>query len=338
MSHDPKDLHGLQSKLTKGRRLLILLGLALLILSAYALWSGSKNEAVIIFATALSLAALIGLSVLGFVYVLDLLGDLQNRISQLIAINAAVSTREVEEETVVISQQISTLSEQIQQLNLAHGLLQARIEAFLESVEQCGGHKNATADVAQAPHPVSVTASQPPEFDQYQTTLPFNKAEQNDPPPLPQADYIRALNFPQNETDKLGFAALRQAMRDHKTRQLIRASEDVLTLLSQDGIYMDDLTPRPSSTKDWRLFSRGARGAALSGLATIQEEPVLVLTQKRMREDLIFRDAAHHFLRIFDKSFMEFEQHANENELEAFAQTRTARAFMVLGSVAGTFE
>ncbi len=127
-------------------------------------------------------------------------------------------------------------------------------------------------------------------------------------------------------------------MRDHTMRQLIRAAEDVSTLLSQDGIYMDYLTPKPNSTKDWRLFSQSARGAAFSGLATIQEESVLELTQKRMREDLIFRNAAHHFLRIFDKSFMEFDRQAREDELAAFTQTRIARAFIVLGSITGTFE
>ena len=338
MPRDPKDLNGLQSKLSKGRRLLIILGLALPVFCAFALWWGNKNEADISFGLALSLAALIGLNVVGFVYVLDLLGDLQKHIARPIADKAVIPTREGEEHTAVMRQQISALSEQVQQSNLAHELLHTRIQALLETVEQLSRHAAATADSAQDPRPVPVTASQPPKSDQDQAMLPLNKAEQNDPSPLPQADYIRALNFPQNETDKLGFTALRKAMRDHTTRQLIRAAEDVLTLLSQDGIYMDDLTPKPSSTKDWRLFSQGARGPALSGLATIQEESVLELTQKRMRDDLIFRDAAHHFLRIFDKSFMEFERQAREDELAAFAQTRTARAFMVLGSVTGTFE
>ena len=338
MSRDPKDLNRLQSKLIQGRRLLLLLGLALPVFCAVVLWWGNKNEADVSFGIALSLTALIGLCVLGFVYVLDLLGDLQNHIARTTAVDAVRPTREGERDIAAIRQQISALSEQVQQSNLAHELLHTRIQALLETVEQLSRHAAATADIAQDPRPVPVTASQPSKSDQDQAMLPLTKAEQNDPSPLPQADYIRALNFPQNETDKLGFTALRKAMRDHTTRQLIRAAEDVLTLLSQDGIYMDDLTPKPSSTKDWRLFSQGARGAALSGLATIQEESVLELTQKRMREDLIFRDAAHHFLRIFDKSFMEFERQAREDELAAFAQTRTARAFMVLGSVTGTFE
>ena len=54
-------------------------------------------------------------------------------------------------------------------------------------------------------------------------------------------DFITALNFPESPEDEEGFAALRRAMRDRRIAELVQASQDILTLLSQDGIYMDDL-------------------------------------------------------------------------------------------------
>jgi hypothetical protein len=57
-----------------------------------------------------------------------------------------------------------------------------------------------------------------------------------------------------------------------------------------------------------------------------------------MKQDPIFRDAAHHFLRLFDKTFASFETRASDAEIAALADTRTARAFMLLGRVAGTFD
>ncbi len=57
-----------------------------------------------------------------------------------------------------------------------------------------------------------------------------------------------------------------------------------------------------------------------------------------MKQDPIFRDAAHHFLRLFDKTFAAFEKRANDGDIAALADTRTARAFMLLGRVAGTFD
>ena len=57
-----------------------------------------------------------------------------------------------------------------------------------------------------------------------------------------------------------------------------------------------------------------------------------------MRQDPVFRDTAHHFLRQFDRTLNEFEQTATDQELSDLAETRTARAFMLLGRVSGTFD
>lgn len=157
-------------------------------------------------------------------------------------------------------------------------------------------------------------------------------------PPLPNADFIRALNFPETAEDEEGFAALRKAMRDRRVAQLVQASQDVLTLLSQDGIYMDDLRPEMARTDIWRHFAAGARGRSISALGGIRDRSSLALTAGRMREDPIFRDAAHHFLRLFDRSFAAFADTASDEEIADFANTRTARAFMLLGRVAGTFD
>jgi hypothetical protein len=57
-----------------------------------------------------------------------------------------------------------------------------------------------------------------------------------------------------------------------------------------------------------------------------------------MREDAIFRDTAHHFLRRFDMLLVAFEPTASDEELVALSETRTARAFMLLGRVTGAFD
>jgi len=157
-------------------------------------------------------------------------------------------------------------------------------------------------------------------------------------PPLATEDFIKALNFPENAEDKEGFAALRHALKDRSAAQLIQAAQDVLTLLSQDGIYMDDLRPDRARPEVWRDFGHGARGRAIASLGGIRDRSSLALTSGRMKQDPIFRDAAHHFLRRFDKTFAAFEKTATDGEISALAETRTARAFMLLGRVAGTFD
>lgn len=156
--------------------------------------------------------------------------------------------------------------------------------------------------------------------------------------PLSVGDFIRALQFPETPDDKAGFRALRLALEDRAVAKLIRAAQDVLTLLSQEGIYMDDLKPERARPEVWRRFAAGERGRAIAGLGGIRDRSSLALTAGRMREDPIFRDAAHHFLRTFDKTFAEFEANATDSELADLADTRTARAFMLCGRATGTFD
>ena len=151
-------------------------------------------------------------------------------------------------------------------------------------------------------------------------------------------DMIRALNFPVTAEDEEGFAVLRTALLHRTTGQLVQAAQDVLTLFSQEHIYMDDLSPDLARPEVWRRFARGDRGRAVAALGGIRDRNALARTSARMKQDAIFRDAVHHFLRVFDRTFSDFEPRADDAAITAFAGTRTARAFMLLGRVAGTFD
>lgn len=178
-------------------------------------------------------------------------------------------------------------------------------------------------------------ASAPPED---QPALAFAPLPEDTAPKLGTMDFLRALNFPDSEADTAGIAALKRALKDPSVRQLVQASQDVLTLLSQDGIYMDDLEPDLARPEVWRRFAKGERGRAVSVLGGVHDREALDLATQRMREDTIFRDAAHYFLRRFDQSLEGFEETASDEEMVALSDTRTGRAFMLLGRVTGIFD
>jgi len=186
------------------------------------------------------------------------------------------------------------------------------------------------------PRAAAKPAIAPPSNDQ--PALALGTQTDDMTPPIEGDDLIRALNFPETAEDEAGFAALRRAMKDRNAAQLIQAAQDILTLLSQDGIYMDDLRPDRARPEIWRMFGQGSRGKSIAALGGIRDRSSLALTSGRMKQDPIFRDAAHHFLRRFDKLFADFEKVATDAEVVAMADTRTARAFMLLGRVAGTFD
>lgn len=156
--------------------------------------------------------------------------------------------------------------------------------------------------------------------------------------PISVADFIKAANFPETAEDKDGFRALRLALEDREASKLIRSAQDVLTLLSQDGIYMDDLRPDRTKPELWRRFAAGERAGPIAALGGIRDRSCLALTSARMRSDPVFRDTAHHYLRQFDRTLIGFEETATDAELAQFADTRSARAFMLLGRVTGMFD
>lgn len=241
--------------------------------------------------------------------------------------------------------------------------LQAAISAMRQSYlsGQGGGTSNATVEkkleeIAAAQRKTESTLAMftsirpgqtPPEdklaipapmLVEEQASLALGTPSESLAPPLSVADFIKAMNFPETADDKEGFRALRRALSDRKVSQLIHAAQDVLTLLSQDGIYMDDLRPDRAKPEVWRRFAKGERGHAVAPLGGVRDRSSLALASARMKQDAIFRDAVHHFLRKFDKTFAEFEHSATDEEIAALTDTRTARGFMLLGRVTGTFD
>jgi hypothetical protein len=208
-----------------------------------------------------------------------------------------------------------------------------------------------TPPLAEAPQdaPVSQFASRrevsrlivpraAPQVPADQPALAFDTPSEAARPPIARPDLVKALHFPNDENDTDGFAALRRALRDRDARKLVQASQDVLTLLSQEGIYMDDLRPAPVSADLWRRFADGERGRSVDQLGGIRDQNYLSQISRRTREDAIFRDAVHHFLRCYDQFLVTFAEDATDTDLLALAETRTSRAFMLLARTTGTFD
>lgn len=151
------------------------------------------------------------------------------------------------------------------------------------------------------------------------------------------ADLLRALDFPRDEKDAEGFRALRLAKRDEDTGQLLRAAEDILNLLAQEGIYMDDLRPEIAPAYDWRMFAQGTRGSDVSAVGGIIAPEAMERIKSRDQSDQIFRDTSLYFLRRFDIMLKGFTQDASDAQIQLLADTRTGRAFMLLGRATGMF-
>ncbi|WBU53175.1 hypothetical protein [Paracoccus sp. SCSIO 75233] len=148
---------------------------------------------------------------------------------------------------------------------------------------------------------------------------------------------IRALNFPDGPDDVEAVAALRETLRDPAQARLIRSAQDVVTLLADRGIYTDELELEPASPAAWRRFSDGQRGKAVADVGAVRDPEIIAAAVEAMRGDDVFRDAVHHFLRLFDRSVMMLLPQLSDDEIVWMSDTRSARAFMLLARAAGLF-
>ena len=260
-----------------------------------------------------------------------------------VAATAARSSKVMREESRRLQTAIDAIRQAyVAQSQAAHEVAQPSVAKKLEEIAAAQRKTEtalATFSTSRSPvevRPAPVTKNE--EVGTDQVALPLGTPPEEMAPPLATEDFIRALNFPENAEDKAGFAALRRALKVRHSAQLIQASQDVLTLLSQDGIYMDDLRPDMARPEVWRRFAAGERGRAVAALGGVRDRSSLALTAARMKQDMIFRDAAHHFLRLFDRTISQFAEVATDAEMSEMSDTRTARAFMLVGRVAGTFD
>jgi len=258
-----------------------------------------------------------------------------------IAASAARSTRIMREEAARLQAAVEGMRKSyITQQQSAGMALKPAVERKLDEIAQ----SQKKAESAMATFTTSREPARPPVAPQTdppaqeQPALELGTPAEALGPPLSTADFLRALHFPENAEDTAGFAALRRALRDRQAAALIQAAQDVLTLLSQDGIYMDDLRYDRTRPELWRRFAAGDRGRGIAGLGAVRDRSSLALSAARMKQDTIFRDAAHHFLRRFDQMLVVFEPAASDSEIAALSDTRTARAFMLLGRVTGIFD
>lgn len=152
-------------------------------------------------------------------------------------------------------------------------------------------------------------------------------------------DVARALDFPRDESDRDGFEVLRGVLRDRGFAELLQAAEDALTMLAEDGLFMEDLPVTHGTVADWRRYADGERGPAAAGVAGVADADALAKVRDRVAGDAVFRDTALHFIRRYDALIARvFRELGDDPTALELADTRTGRAFMVIARVLGAFD
>lgn len=211
-------------------------------------------------------------------------------------------------------------------------LLRARLD-MLRAPDNEDGGAAPPPRAAMAP-PV---AARRPAAAQPAASRPAEATAPEPPRRVEPEDLIAALNFPDGPDDHAAIAALKASLADPEAARTIRAAQDVVTLLAKHGVYTDDLPDAEASPVLWRRFVEGQRGPGLAELALPGAEDAVEITAGLMRGDEVFRDAAHHFMRQFDRTLSRVGTELGEDAVAVLVQTRSGRAFNLLAQVTGMF-
>jgi hypothetical protein len=219
---------------------------------------------------------------------------------------------------------------------------QRRLQSTLDALLP-GAPSEPTPQPQHAPEPLPAPAPRPkrvatpaPAPPPDQPSLPL-LSDTNDPARPDWAHLVRALDFPRDAQDFEGFRALQAVLRYRPLAQMLQAAEDVLTLLSQEGVYMDDVAVEPVDPAAWRRFMAGTRGASVAAVGAIRDAQTLELARGLLKSDPIFRDTALFFQRRFDRVLVDFAREAGDDQIAELANTRSGRAFMLLARLSGSF-
>jgi len=212
--------------------------------------------------------------------------------------------------------------------------LRAALAQMRNQAEPCAEAARA-APTPSAERRVVPPPPPPPRVAQAEARQPGLDLGMTNAPELTPTELLLALNFPDGPEDREAIRCLRLALADPDLARLIRAAQDVVTLLAGQGVYMDDLQIPETDGRLWRRFAQGARGADVSGLAVIEDATALATAGAMLRGDEVFRDVAHHFLRHFDRLLSQRAEGEDAKLLAVLAETRSGRAFLLLAQTTG---
>lgn len=241
----------------------------------------------------------------------------------------------------------SDLAETLARLTRGQAQLQATLTALLDgiAVDPAAPSTPSAPAAVEAPRPAEPCrpkAAPPRPRPEAETDteprLPLPEEPGANPPQPNWRDLVKAFDFPRDDQDFEGFRALQAVLRYPPLAQMLQSAEDVLTLLSQEGVYMEDLTVQIGDPVHWRRFMEGERGPEVAGVGGVQDGQAMELTQSLLKSDPIFRDTALFFQRRFGRVLQDFAREASDKEIVDVANTRSGRAFMLLTRISGSLD
>ena len=148
----------------------------------------------------------------------------------------------------------------------------------------------------------------------------------------------QAIHFADDENDKDAFAALDSVSDDPDIRQLLDLSMKVLQALANANHTVETMPTDFAPPDAWRQLSPEATRQALTTLGTVGTPEQRASVQEIFAQDAALKALSDDFTNASLDLINRFTGDANNDEINAFANSRTIRACILLQNATGKIE
>ncbi len=160
-------------------------------------------------------------------------------------------------------------------------------------------------------------------------------------PPLP-AEFsglttwtlIQALHFADDENDREHVEAVEAALNNEKAADLLQSAYSVLEYLAERGIDADKLATSFSKHEVWRDHAESGNINQIGVLGQVGSDQDVESVATLAVSDLDFKKFAFDFLALVHSFLKSFIPSTEDYEIAALGETRTIRAYVLLGNAA----
>lgn len=231
----------------------------------------------------------------------------------------------------------------------AQNLVRVERKAIEESVRRIAGLEEQASQMLDA---IDRTSRLNPYMDDARTDAEIeHDVSLSEPPSLPfntlpmsatrlQLDWSAVVQVLTGTQARPGLRHILEKMKsDADVAAVLLLTDQVAEELRHDKVFLEDLSVEHVSAPLWARFSRGERGGDLVSLAGISDDVSAAIVRARLRNAKGFRTLSLRLMiayaRLLERAV---DDMGVDQRLVELAETRSGRAFMLIGGLTGTFE
>lgn len=157
-------------------------------------------------------------------------------------------------------------------------------------------------------------------------------------PTLDWEKFVRAANFPDSEDDRETLEALYAVLTDREAAALLQTAEDVLSTLADLNLFMEDMPVHHAPAELWRSFILDGTTRDVLDIGGIRDAHAIQDVEFALNDRPEFLTISKTFFDQYEQLLTRLFEETDDPTLAVeLADTRTGRAYMLIGRAEGRF-